>query len=337
MTEQTARRWCFHRRILRRCFLASTNSSALAVSTSQSASWNSRPASTRWRTCSIHSRGVRSTRRWPWDMKVRVQAGWPSPLAQWQEGLPQRVELRDREPGNRSWGKPKRRSRANLRCRQRAAGVQVLPRGVAAGEESGNFWWNVTEYPEAQEHAPGKYLLKRMEGLPADRITFVTCLIHEDNWYKQGTSWDGTYFEDRGRKQPRTPPYKPELRRMVRIPAQQEQDRIWKWWEELVDVAARDRRVRVMTAGDLLEMVRTDDLSRNFERAVVTTAARWLAEVRGALPEFVTVEADALLLGDCVQTLARALAGGRELKARTMLGPRIRNKSGVRGKWRRRK
>jgi hypothetical protein len=88
----------------------------------------------------------------------------------------------------------------------RAANIQVLPWGVAAGEEAGNFWWNVTGDPEAQEHAPARYLLRKVGEFPKDRLAFVTCLIHEDNWYKQGTSWDGTYFEDRGRKQPRQPP-----------------------------------------------------------------------------------------------------------------------------------
>jgi hypothetical protein len=62
-----------------------------AVKTSRSASWNSRPASTRRRASSTHSLGMRSTRFFPLAMKVKDQAGCPGPEAQWQAGLPQRV------------------------------------------------------------------------------------------------------------------------------------------------------------------------------------------------------------------------------------------------------
>jgi len=205
--------------------------------------------------------------------------------------------------------------------RQRAANIQVLPRGVAAGEEAGNFWWNVTDDPEAQEHAPAKYLRRKLEGLAKDRLTFVTCLIHEDNWYKQGTSWDGTYFEDRGRKQPRQPPFKPESRRMVRLRAEEERARIWAWWEDLAAAASGDPRIRVMTAGDLLALVRADDLERTYERPVVMEAARRIAAAGDKLPEFVALDSDALSLGDCVQVFTRALAGEKKLAVRTMLGP----------------
>jgi len=46
--------------------------------------------------------GFRSTRRFPQDIKVRVRASWPSPFAQRQEGLPRRVRLKERAPGNES-------------------------------------------------------------------------------------------------------------------------------------------------------------------------------------------------------------------------------------------
>jgi hypothetical protein len=204
---------------------------------------------------------------------------------------------------------------------QRASGAKVLPRGVAAGEEAGNFWWNVTDDPEAQEHAPAKYLERRIEDLPRDRMSFVTCMIHEDNWYKQGTSWDGTYFEDRGRKQPRKPPFKPEPRRMVRLRSGEEQARIWKWWEELIATAAGDKRILVATSNDLLQLVRGDDLNRTYDRATVLAAARKIAASTDRLPEYVVLENDFLSLGDCVQAFTAVLAGRKTIAVRTMLGP----------------
>lgn len=205
--------------------------------------------------------------------------------------------------------------------RQRAAGIQVLPRGVADGEEAGNFWWNVTGDPEAQEHSPAKYLMRKVEALPRGRLAFVTCLIHEDNWYKQGTAWDGTYFEDRGRKQPRTPPYKPDPRRMVRLRTEEEQARIRAWWDELVRVAATDPRIRVVVSTDLLQLVRPDDIERTYDREILIPAARVIANADGALPRWVALDNDALSLSDCVQAFTAALAGAKTLRVRTMLGP----------------
>ena len=54
---------------------------------------------------STHSRGMCSTPFSPSTMKVNDQAGRPSPSAQWQVGLPQRVWLSTREPGNKSSGR----------------------------------------------------------------------------------------------------------------------------------------------------------------------------------------------------------------------------------------
>ena len=85
---QVPRTGSFHRGL---CFRQSTSNSALAVKTSRTASWNSRPAWTRRRTSSTHSLGIRSTRFFPLAMKVKDQAGCPGPEAQWQVGLPQRV------------------------------------------------------------------------------------------------------------------------------------------------------------------------------------------------------------------------------------------------------
>lgn len=197
----------------------------------------------------------------------------------------------------------------------------MLPRGVGAGEEAGNFWWNVTADPEAQEHAPAKYLRRKVDALPPDRLSFVTCLIHEDNWYKQGTAWDGTYFEDRGRKQPRTPPFKPEPRRMVRLRTDDEQARIWQWWEDLVAAAAGDKRIRVVTLAGLIGLVRHDDLERTYDKATVLAAARQIAAASAALPDFVVVENDSLSLGDSVQALTALLAGRKRMAVKTLLGP----------------
>lgn len=204
--------------------------------------------------------------------------------------------------------------------KQRALNANVLRRATEAGEESGNFWWNVTDDPEAQEHAPARYLARKLDELPRGRISFVTCLIHEDNWYKQGNSWDATYYEDRNRRQPRTPPFTPEPRKGIRLRTPEEQARIWQWWDELVAYTANEKRIRVVTSVDLIKLVRQDDLERTYDRAAVLAAARIIAASTTKLPEFVVLDDDALSLSDCVQAFSRTLASLKP-SVRVVLGP----------------
>src|SRR5438094_7261708 len=87
-----------------RCLRCKASSCAFAANTSATASLNSRPASTRRRTSSTQSLGMRSTRFLPFTMKVSDQPGCPSPEAHRQVGFPQRLWVRDSEPASRSWG-----------------------------------------------------------------------------------------------------------------------------------------------------------------------------------------------------------------------------------------
>jgi len=217
--------------------------------------------------------------------------------------------------------------RVPMNSRQLRAKKNVLPRGVGAGEESGSFWWNAINDPESQQHRPAKYLERKLGEMPSDRITYITSLIHEDDWYKIGSSFNAIYYEDRTRRRTRTPPF--DIEGTPGAPPKKEADteKIWQWWEELVAFAAADSRVRVVTTADLLEMLH-DDLQRTFSRSTLEAAAKELVEVESFPPEFLTVSIgggeDVLSLSDTVQAITRAIGGdadAEEFAVRTMLGP----------------
>ncbi len=215
--------------------------------------------------------------------------------------------------------------RVPMNSRQRRAKKNVLPRGVGAGEESGSFWWNAINDPESRQHRPAKYLERKLGEMQTDRITYITSLIHEDDWYKIGSSFNAIYYEDRTRRTTRTPPFDIEGTPGAPPKKAADTEKIWQWWEELVAFAAGDPRVRVVTTADLLEMLR-DDLERTFDRATVEAAARGLVEAQDFPPEFLTVSSgggeDALSLSDAVQAITRAIGGDSgEFAVKTMLGP----------------
>jgi hypothetical protein len=115
---QAARGWAPHDR---RWCRSRTRSSALAVSTSATASLKARPAATRRWTSVTHSAGIHSTRFFPCTMKVKDQSGCPAPCAQWQVGLPHRRWVKASDPGSASAGSASPASSACFRCRSRAA------------------------------------------------------------------------------------------------------------------------------------------------------------------------------------------------------------------------
>jgi hypothetical protein len=117
---QATRRRPFHRG-LAFCRRASTSSWALAASTSRTASWNLRPASTRRRTSSTQSLGMCWTCFLPRTMKIRDQTGWRGPSAQGQVGLPQR-----RWKGRASREANPRQDGAAARVQTCVAGVEKL-------------------------------------------------------------------------------------------------------------------------------------------------------------------------------------------------------------------
>ncbi len=212
--------------------------------------------------------------------------------------------------------------------RQRAAGRNVLPRGTAAGEEAGSFWWAAIHDPEAQPHRPARYLESKMAGLPRDRVTYVTSLIHENNWYLTSNSFNAIYYEGRAKRRPRRPPFDIEGTPRVPLRPKGDTEKIWQWWEELVKFVAANRQVRVVTAADLLHRVRRDDLERTYDRQTLEAAARQLTEVDSFPPQFLVVSGaageDALSLSDAVQAITRAIAaepGKDPFAVRTMLGP----------------
>lgn len=214
--------------------------------------------------------------------------------------------------------------RAPMNSRQRARQRQVLPRGTAAGEESGAFWWAAINDPESQEHRPAKYLERKMAELPRDRITYVTSLIHENNWYMNGNPFNPIYYENRARRRPRTPPFDIDTIPDVPLRPEKDKEKVWQWWEEMVTFIANNKHVRVLSAEEILHLVRQDDLERTYDRETLEAAARQLGDADSFPPRFLVATGDALSLSDAVQAITRALASGASedsFAVRTMLGP----------------
>lgn len=127
-----------------------------------------------------------------------------------------------------------------------------VTRWALPGEPRESFWWNRLDSPQATEFNPTTYLKKRLADWSGSRPPFITALIHENNFYRFGPeAWQFVYTDPQTRR-PLHPPYDLNAPDRSRLRSPEEQERIWKAYEELVAYAAA--HLRVVTSEDIVAM-----------------------------------------------------------------------------------
>jgi hypothetical protein len=128
-----------------------------------------------------------------------------------------------------------------------------ITRWKLPGEKDDSFWWNRLMRKDADKFDP---VAKLKEGLAAwkhPRAPFVTALIHENNFYHFGAeTWKAYYFSDKQFRSPASPPYNLTVPDPGRMRPKQEQDKIWKAYEELVAFASAN--LNVVTSEDIVKL-----------------------------------------------------------------------------------
>jgi hypothetical protein len=118
------------------------------------------------------------------------------------------------------------------------------------------FWWNMLGGPLAPEYDPLAHLkveLDNWEASGASRQPFITVLIHEGNFHRQGAApWGSIYYADKEKTVPLDPPYHLDATDLSRPRTQTEKDRIWQAYEELVAWAAEN--LNVVTSADIVQL-----------------------------------------------------------------------------------
>ncbi len=127
-----------------------------------------------------------------------------------------------------------------------------VTRWALPGEPRESFWWNRLDSPQAAAFNPTAYLKKRLTEWSGSRPPFITALIHENNFYRFGPeAWQFVYTDPQTRR-PLSPPYDLNAPDRSRPRSSEEQERIWKAYEELVAHAAA--HLRVVTSEDIVAM-----------------------------------------------------------------------------------
>jgi len=117
----------------------------------------------------------------------------------------------------------------------------------------GNFWWNMVSAPSAADYNPTAYLKKRLAEWNGPRAPIITCLIHENNFFRaRSTPFALIYYADTRKSRPLEPPFDlagPDTS-VARSP--ENRDAIWKAYEQIVAYAAAN--LKVVTSEDIVKM-----------------------------------------------------------------------------------
>lgn len=122
---------------------------------------------------------------------------------------------------------------------------------------SDNFWWNYMSRPNAADYNPTQLLqrlLAEWESQNRPRPPFITSLIHENNFYRNGEAWAAFYFRiENGKKgDPLPPPWDLSTPDWTRLRSPSDQAAILAAYEELVAYAAA--HLQVVTSEDLVRL-----------------------------------------------------------------------------------
>ena len=136
-------------------------------------------------------------------------------------------------------------------------GLWVRPSDFSVTRWGANdsFWWNMLTTPKAAEFNPTSYLKTKLSDWKAPRPPFVTALIHENNFvYSGAESWTLIYFSDTQKTKTLSPPFNLNAPDSSKLRSQNEQDLIWKAYDDLVGYAAKN--VCVVTSEDIVVLTK---------------------------------------------------------------------------------
>ena len=123
---------------------------------------------------------------------------------------------------------------------------------IEPGGES-QFWWNMIDTEVARIFEPTNYFKRRIDEWSQDRSPFVTVLIHESNFYRQGaTPWTYLFYTDGKKTIPRQPPYDLSAPDASKPRSSEQQEAIWEAYETLIAHASSSHHV--VTSVDIVEM-----------------------------------------------------------------------------------
>ncbi len=119
------------------------------------------------------------------------------------------------------------------------------------GDPRGIFWWNMVGTPREKEFDPVDSLDRQIAAWAGSRAPFITALIHENDFYREGgPGWNSIYFDGEGpRSRPRRAPFDLDASLGGAMRPEEVREAIFRKYEALVEYAST--RLRIVTSEDI--------------------------------------------------------------------------------------
>ncbi len=116
------------------------------------------------------------------------------------------------------------------------------------GTES-QFWWNHVDDRYSDVFDPVEKLNKELHSWNGNRKPFITALIHENNMYAKGSTWQNIFYDSEGNA--KKPPYDLNSDTTV-MRSTENSEAIWQKYEALLAFAAEN--LEVVTSADIVKI-----------------------------------------------------------------------------------
>ena len=128
-----------------------------------------------------------------------------------------------------------------------------VTRWTIAGAKREAFWWSMLDTPREKDYDPVRYLDDSLARWSEDRPPFITALIHDDNFSRQGaTPFNGIFYEDGDKTRAKRPPFDLSAPDPSRPRSAASRARVLAEYERLVAHAAE--RCQIVTSADIAAM-----------------------------------------------------------------------------------
>lgn len=129
-----------------------------------------------------------------------------------------------------------------------------VTRFATPNNPQGVFWWSMVGTPREAEFDPLALLKKQLAEWRGSRAPFITVLIHENDFYREGgPGWNSIYVEGQGpRSRARSAPFNLDTPPSGRVRTPEVREAIFRKYAELVAYAAQ--HLTVVTSADIARM-----------------------------------------------------------------------------------
>lgn len=186
-----------------------------------------------------------------------------------------------------------------------------ITRWTAGSQTEDEFWWEMIGTPDEPYYSPAAYLTSKMNSINNTKLNFANAIIHETDFHYNLPPWRACYYSDSMSTVPLQTPFDTSRTSFwIRTNSEQQEERLWSYYDSLVATAAGNPHIKTFIMKDLNTLISPD-----IERSVSINQIYELSRIIAASnpvnfpPRFFSLSGDYFSIADAYFTITKSLAG----------------------------